>query len=307
MGCCVQPTARSTGPWKIALAIGIVIGAVIGSGVVYPGVHSYCSLGAPVATVALATPLAIVNTPFGGASSLNLSSAGPKYSFESGAVSLASDPWTPTPTLGNYPGSENGSEPWGLYMIVNWTIYSVANVTGLSVAGPCSQPYVAEANPIPQHPSGWGYSPSTFTLALPNRSTDLGEPTSIPGLDSVLFYNGLDPSLQNVTARDGATTYFPYATWFGVCSPPVHTWVFYAFGTLRVPVAIPFTYDGRSATASGYLTWQGLGNDPAATYAIPAVEGVWSFVSIGAPFSPAPPSSLPPAGLNSFSFESCPA
>ena len=294
--------------WQRGLVVGIVVGVAVGGfGLVYPGVHAHCSIGTAVAEVSLASPLAVVNSPYDGASSFNFSGAGPQYSFSSGSLSETTDPWVPVPGV-NYGGiPRNGSDPWGLDMTLNWTIYSVKNVTGISAAGPCSQPYIAEANLIRPNFSYSNYAVQEFELSLPNNTTDQGEPNSIPGVPSVLIFNSLNPDTENLTGSWESATYYPYAGHFSDCAAPPHSWTFYASGTPRVPIAIPFTLHGRQAETTGFLTWSGFGSDPAAAYTMPAFDGIWWFVAVGAPFPQAPPPMFPPAGLNSFSYQPCPS
>lgn len=291
---------------RIALIVGVIFGLAIGgSGLISPGLHTYCAVGSKVATVSLATPLAVTNSPYMGASSLNLSGYGPQYTFYSGTLAETSDPWAPVPGV-QYASFENGSEPWGLYMTVNWTVYSVQNVTGISVSGPCTQSYIAEADLIP--PANPHNPPRVFQLSLPIITTDLGEPTSIPGTESVQFFNGLDTQLWNLTAQSGVATYFPYAGGLSDCLAPPHSWTIYPSGTLRVPIAVPFTVQGRAMESGGFLTWSGLNGDPAVAYTMPNLNGSWTFTSVGAPFPQTPALQAPvPAGLYSFSYEPCPS
>lgn len=284
-----------------ALLVGIVVGIAIGGFVlVDPGVHTYCALGSRIATTTLATPVAVVNSPYEGRSSLNLSGLGPHYSFGSGTLEMTSDPWFPFPGAsgGDFEPSENGSEPWGLNTTVTWTIYSVENVTGISVSGPCTQAYVAAAEVLPY--SGFNYPAYLFRMTLPNATTDLGEPTTIPGAPSVQFFNGYNPQFQNETGPEGP----PYWAGLGDCSAP-RSFPIFAQGTLRVPIAVPFSYQGRSLESSGFLNWSGAAGFPAAVYIVPDLAGNWYFTSVGAPFSQPPASSLPPAGLLSFAYLPC--
>ena len=297
---------RKTSLWRRGLAIGIIVGVAVGGfGLVYPGVHTYCSLGSPVAEVSLASPLAIVNSPYYGASSLNLSGAGPQYSFYSGSLNETTDPWVAVPgeNWGGVP--RNGSDPWGLYMTLNWTIYSDTNLTGISAAGPCSQSYVAEADLIQPPAPFSNYIVRGFELTLPNNTSDQGEPNSIPGVPSVEISNGLNPATKNLTAWWGTGTDYPYAAGEYDCGSAPHAWTFYSSGAIRVPIAIPFTVHDVERETTGFLSWSGVGNAPAATYTMPALDGTWWFVSVGAPFPQAPSPSFPPSGLNSFSYQPC--
>jgi hypothetical protein len=290
----------------IAFSIGVAIGVAIGGGaLVYPGVHTFCAIGPAVGMTALATPLAVVNAPYEGASSLNLSGDGPTYSFGSGSLDVQSDPWIPSPGS-DYPPTENGSEPWGLFMVINWTLYSVENETGISsFSGPCTQAYVAEAGMIPR--AGLNYQTDLFRLGSPNVTTDFEEPTTIPGARSVQFFNGLNPGLENVTAQYGPTTYYPYWAGWDNCLVSPHSYLIIPSGTIRVPLTVPFTLENRTLDANGFLTWTGLNGEPAAVYIMPALQGLWTFASVGAPF-PQPPSSqsVLPGGLYSFSYAPCP-
>jgi hypothetical protein len=290
----------------IALSIGVVIGIAIGGGVlVSPGVHTFCAIGPAVGITALATPLAVVNAPYEGASSLNLSGDGPTYSFGSGSLDVQSDPWIPY-SGSDYLPAENGSEPWGLFMVINWTLYSVDNETGItSFPGPCTQAYVAEAGVIPR--GGLNYQPSVFRLGLPNLTTDFEEPTTIPGTQSVQFFNGLNPGLENVTAQWGPTTYPPYWAGLDNCATSPHSYPIIPSGTMRVPLTVPFTHENRTIDADGFLSWNGLNGYPAAVYTMPPLPGIWTFVSVGAPFPQTPSlQSVLPGGLYSFSYASCP-
>ncbi|HYA71138.1 MAG TPA: hypothetical protein VEH28_07220 [Thermoplasmata archaeon] len=302
----MPPRGPSALRWPFAVAVGVVIGVAVGGfGLVTPGLHTYCSMGSAVATTPLATPIAMVNSPYAGAASLNLSGDGPQYSFGSGSLNVTSDPWVPL-SGENYGASQNGSEPWGLYMTVNWTVYSTQNTTGISGSGPCTQAYVAEVGLI-SSPQG-SYSMHLFRLSLPNLTTDYQEPTSIPGVPSVQFANGLDPRLGTVTAQSGSETYYPYSVGFGTCSVSPRSFQIIPTGTLRVPISVPFTVHGQGAEASGFLSWSGLEGYPTAVYTMPDLAGSWQFVSVGAPFSPTPSLQSPaPSGLYSFSYYACPA
>ena len=187
---------------------------------------------------------------------------------------------------------------------LNWTIYSVQNVTGLTVDfGPCTQSYLAEASAYPQNPPIF-VSPPTFVLSLPNATTDLGEPSSLPMQPSVHFFNGLDPSLDNYTAQEGGVTYNPYSVYIEDCAGN-HSYPIYPVGPLRVPVTVPVFEDNRTMDATGFLSWTAeFGNQPAA-YEMNMSLGLWTEISVGAPFaSPPPSSSPPPAGLLSFAYTS---
>lgn len=266
-------------------------------------VHTECTLSKPLGSTILNTPLAIANSPFNGSAWINLSDAGPSYSFTSGGLTIVTDPMNGSP-LSNWNTGGHGSLPFGFAMAVNWTVYSVTNVSEFSLhPGACTAPYVAMAGSA-QTQGVLGDFIQTFQLNLSNPHSDVGEPSSFPGVPSVHFDNGLDPGLWNASARtSGGATYLPYIDTYSDCILGPHT-LFNPAPPFRIPIEVTVPFGAGVATANGFLNWTGgAGFNSPVTYQLPPEGGNWTFESVGAPFEIAPAASFPPAGLLAFSYD----
>lgn len=297
-----EGTARRPIPWSIVVAVVVGV-AVVAGGLVVLGLHTYCALGSPKATGELDTPLALVNAPYGGEAWANLSLAGPTFRFSSGSLTVLSDPWSGGATSGTLGFATEGSEPGGIGESLNWTVYTVHNVTGVfSPEGACTQPYVAVVG------TGDASASTPFSLPLPNATTDLDERSTIPGAPSVEFSNGVDPALATYTTPQGSSiaTYDPYWSALANCDGTVLPYTGDAQGTLQVPVTVPLSVGGIPIEATGVLSWSGGAGAPAAAYYHAALPGVWGYFSVGSPYPESPTEgSFAPPGLFSFSYAPC--
>ncbi len=283
------------------LAVGVAAVVVLaGLGLTYyltnrePASHESCALGGPIATERLLTPVLVVNAPYNGTASTYLAlSLGPNYTFGSGGLQMTTRA-SPPPLAGGE-GETTGNMygrfyPNSLpYTPANWTVYAVRNVTTRSAGPtqPCSSPFIAAAVGILQ--SGQ----TNYLLSVPQNTSDIGEATEpiLPASGSS-GYPGVTGFVQVYVSFHDSN----YAT-VDDCSTPGTT-LSYA-GQARIPIGVPFPYQGQNRTVLGEMSWQNnVPTSPTLSYTFPGYAGIWQIDSLAGNDT---------EGFLSFSYLPCPS
>jgi len=195
------------------------------------GVHTVCELSSAVASTQFWTPVILLNSPYGGNSSVTQTvtyqgNYGFTYSAD-GSVSTST-----SKESGVTINAVNGAS-WGYFQLDGWTIYSTKNVSAPGDAGsvPCSAPYAAEI-------VSTSTTTGTYQILAAGTESDAGEPTSIyeNNYYSVVFHNGYT-SETGLEYNCGSTSWSTSTT-----------------TVFQVSIAPTISYEGYSVTGQVTLT-----------------------------------------------------
>ena len=295
----------------VYLAVGVTVGVLLLAGFGPGGLllpHSEgCELGASLGEYTIWTPVMMANIPDGGNASMFAD--GFNYAMTSGSLTVGS---TPSILFGvGFGLTLSTAGIFAVYLSVNWTLYQTQNASVLSSgASPCTQPYVAEFAGQP------GYCEGSGIIPIPVNSSDFVEPHIWNGTAGPNWQNSL-PGCPYSTP--GASVWFDttfHSRGTGLASPTQlnlcgqnGSYPLELYLEAKVPVVMTVPYQGRSVSASGYLTWVSASPYPpgfsTASYNLPA-GWLWEIAPVGPVSTPVgpQPSTLP--GLVAFERLSCP-
>ena len=269
--------------WAIAMAL-IIFGAA-SSLILLDFERSKCVIGQAVKTLQIYTPVGLMNPPYGGSVTLNMTltptpdnPVGPMYSFSSGGLTVISRPLIsifayvmlgPGPTGGNY------SRSGGAFRTFNWTVYQATNQTIFTFGAPtvCTDKYVAAATIY-----GSQDGLDLFTVNVTNNTTDASE----AHFPSIPVGATLPPNTTMMWFENGfVSANYPVVDTCGKASPAVIT----INGTVSVPISFTTTIGNQNVTIDGRLYWTDQEQPashiigPTMTYVFPANFGIWQIYS----------------------------
>ena len=269
-------SVRAWKPFAIAVILIVVLSLVLDIGVYVAYERVECSLGGAVSTEMMITPIALLNTPYGGlAWTFN---GGPTYTFASGGLVLATTIGSPQMSFGTSSNGKWTYLPVGEFSGFNWTLYSVKNSTVFttSQAHPCTTAFVAApaaSTRMPGQPIPWI---EVAPLTLPNNTTDLGEPHIALSVHGPYPYN---LSAYTAVRFDNGfhTPNYPTVDTCGSSVPQEIT----VNGSVSIPISVSLSGpSGHNVTVSGTFTYpSGVSNDTVMHYYFPANAGSWDVYS----------------------------
>jgi len=272
-------------------AIGVAVAVVIFLGVGPPGAFlprgTVCALGSVVGTYTIWAPTGMVNFPDGGGATIEAASGELNYTFSSGSLTVGALPEQPGRSGGGVGKLPPDAGIFASYADWNFTFYHTTNTSQIEAASdPCTQPYVASIS------FAGGFCHSDFSVVpIPDNSTDALEPHTWNGTTGLnTTYNPACPArtpgayvwFDSTLNLNGEGVMQPFN--YDLCNYPEN-----ATATLeleiaaRLPVVVTVPFEGRSISTAGFLTWNGSGVVPTATYTLP---GGWNW-TLG-PVGPVP-------------------
>jgi hypothetical protein len=161
---------------------------------------------------------------------------------------------------------------------VNWTFYSVENVTHIGgPSGPCTQPYVAET---PGVMGCW----ASVTIPLANNTSDSVEPHVWNGSGLIGSHRcvpttpGAQYSFDTSFHDDGTGNYSP--VYWDICGDKGEH-ILNLTSVANVPITVSAIYNGHEISTIGFDSWfSGIDGRPTASYSVPG--GVlWILAPVG--------------------------